>query len=239
MEYSETKPISIIKVRHNTKSTILDYVATEKELDFFLEDAFVNKFYVTPKELKELLIGFCVSEGLINPYKEGLEISFQKKNKELIAKAKIKKENAFILKKGQFQENKISIQKIFYLSEVFEENSCLFRKTGCFHVAAIFKDKELLAVSEDIGRYNAIDKVIGKLLLRQISPEGKILVVSCRVFRNILSKVQKLGIKLIISRGAPTYEAIEFANFHEITLIGFLKRGTFNIYTHAWRIKDE
>ncbi len=240
MESSEIKQVSVIKVKQNTKNTLLDYVAEEKELDFFLEDSFLNKFYTTPKKLKELLIGFCASEGIINPYKESLEILFQEKNKNLlIAKAKIRKEKAFIFKKNHTQEPKVTTKEIFHFSEIFDKKSYFFHKTGCFHVAAVFKCKELLAVNEDIGRYNAIDKVIGKLLSQQISPEGKILVVSCRIFKKILSKVQKLGIKLVISKGAPTYEAVEFAHFHDITLIGFLKRDRFNIYTHAWRIKDE
>ena len=84
-----------------------------------------------------------------------------------------------------------------------------------------FNEKELIPTAEDIGRYNAIDKALGKILLKGKLPRKGILVVSCRVFKKIISKAYNLGLTMVISKGAPTFEAVQLAEEKGITLIGF------------------
>jgi len=239
-----SQPISKIlikKIQNNKKFSFLDYIATELELDCYLENNFLFKFFVSPHKLKELIIGFCVCEGIINPYKNNISIFFTKDNKKIIANIKIENTPLLSHKKSDgLQEPILLPEKILSLFSLFKNQELLFHKTGAFHSAYLIDNKNLqiLSFCEDIGRFNTIDKTIGEALLKNLELQNKILLISGRIFKKTIKKLQNAGIKIIISKGAPTYEAAKLAEKHNITLIGFLRNNSFNIYSHAWRIKD-
>ena len=236
----EIAEVSIIKITSCAKETVYDLVAVEKELHLLVNGKLIYTFYTSPKELKELITGFCVSEGIVNPYEQGLEISLKEENGIFKAVLHLKK-GAPLLKRNEEKSINLSLSrtKIFEFSKILSSKSPLFQKTGCFHVAGLFVDRHLLFVSEDISRYNAIDKVLGKAILNRTSLKSSFLVLSCRVFKKIISKAVQVGIPVVISRGAPTFDSIKLAQEKGITLIGFLRENRFNIYTHEWRVKDE
>jgi FdhD protein len=91
-------------------------------------------------------------------------------------------------------------------------------------------------LQSDIGRHNAVDKVIGYSILADISFRGKLMVVSCRISSEIVSKCARWGIPIIASRAAPTDLAIEIAQKTGVTLVGFVRGDSLNVYTHEQRI---
>lgn len=114
----------------------------------------------------------------------------------------------------------------------------LFSKTGGLHAAAAFnQDGDIIVLKEDVGRHNAVDKVIGWLLKNGRLPAGELaLLVSGRASFELVQKTLVAGIPLLAAVSAPSSLAVQLAQEFDITLIGFLREETFNIYAAAERI---
>ena len=115
----------------------------------------------------------------------------------------------------------------------------LFDETGALHAAAVFSaNGECLAIAEDVGRHNAVDKVVGHLLLEERLPlSNHALAVSGRTSFEIVQKAWLAGIELVCAVSAPSSLAIELAKEGNITLVGFARGNSFNVYTHSQRIR--
>jgi len=122
--------------------------------------------------------------------------------------------------------------------EILREKQQIFTKTGGLHAAAIFnQSSELLFIQEDIGRHNAVDKVIGALLFEDRLPAHELaLMVSGRASFELMQKSLVAGIPLLAAVSAPSSLAVQLAIEFDMTLIGFLRKDKFNIYTGAQRI---
>lgn len=112
-----------------------------------------------------------------------------------------------------------------------------FSQTGGLHAAALFDlDGTLLAAREDIGRHNAVDKVLGERFLADAAMSGTILMVSGRSSFEIMQKALSARIPMIAAVSAPSSLAVEFAEESGQTLIGFLRGESFNVYSHPERV---
>jgi FdhD protein len=127
----------------------------------------------------------------------------------------------------------ISKDILFGLQDTLREKQSVFEETGGIHAAALFTPNgNLILVREDVGRHNALDKVIGNALLSGLCPlEQTILLLSGRASYELIQKASMAGIRIIASVGAPSSLAVSLAREMKITLIGFLRDGRFNIYT--------
>lgn len=119
----------------------------------------------------------------------------------------------------------------------FDKGSRLFQETGGVHSGAICSTEEILLFHEDIGRYNAVDKLVGQALAKRLNLADKLLLTSGRLSSEILLKAAKQSIPIIVSRRAPTALAIELAERLNVTLVGFARGNRMNIYSGAGRIK--
>ncbi|MHA1241775.1 MAG: formate dehydrogenase accessory sulfurtransferase FdhD [Promethearchaeota archaeon] len=132
----------------------------------------------------------------------------------------------------------VSSELIFSSLMEMQKNTQLFRETGGCHGAAIFDlEGNLIAVSEDIGRHNAIDKVIGALLLKKESFNNKILTSTGRLTGDSVLKAVRAQIPIVASLSAAIDSGIRLASSYGITLIGFARGKRMNIYTIPKRIK--
>jgi FdhD protein len=133
---------------------------------------------------------------------------------------------------------KIPAELLYQLPNTLEAQQEIFKITGGLHASALFDlEGNLLFVKEDVGRHNALDKLIGAALNSQLLPLSKsILLLSGRASFELVQKAAMAGIQIIASVGAPSSLAVELAEEFGITLAGFLRGNRFNIYTAAQRI---
>ena len=136
-------------------------------------------------------------------------------------------------------EPKISKDVIIQSPNILREGQSEFSKTGGIHASGLFNsDGKLIALREDVGRHNALDKLIGCALeKKQFDPKNQFITCSGRLNFELVQKVLMTDIGIMIGVGAPTSLAIDLANKFDITLIGFVKRDSFNIYTNNKKVK--
>jgi len=132
----------------------------------------------------------------------------------------------------------VSSELIFSSMKEMQKNTIIFRETGGCHGAAIFDlNGSLITIKEDIGRHNAIDKVIGVLLLKKEGFDKKILTSTGRLTGDSVLKAVRAQIPIVSSSSAAVESGINLADSYGITLIGFARGRKMNIYTHSKRIK--
>ena len=219
----------------------------------------------TPGDDEELAIGFLFTEKTINQPTQILAISKSATNVisvELKADVEIKLESlsrnfyttsscgvcgkasidAIHIGAPSVQSTiKVKASVIKNLPAILLQKQREFQATGGIHASALFEvDGSFMALREDVGRHNALDKLIGSMFLNSKLPLSEsILLVSGRASFELIQKAVRAGIPIVAAIGAPSSLAIELAEEKGITLIGFLKNTKFNIYSHANRIIND
>ncbi|MBI4686144.1 MAG: formate dehydrogenase accessory sulfurtransferase FdhD [Nitrospirae bacterium] len=246
---------TVFRVSGGAVSEIEDSVAVEKRLRISVNGEELLSLYCTPSMIRELAVGLLMTEGIIKGEWCTERMSIEYKDEIFVnidaADAVVSKENKVLTSGcigGVTFAKKLETEKIndifsidtedlFNIFQQFQCRSELYRLTGCVHSAALTDGKSIIAFAEDIGRHNAVDKVIGYSLFEDINFSGKIMLASGRLSSEIASKCSKWGIPILASRTAPTNLAVEIAELRGITLVGFVRGDRLNVYTHPHRIK--
>jgi len=135
-------------------------------------------------------------------------------------------------------EPKITKDIIVHSPNILKTNQSEFSKTGGIHASGLFNSKgEIICLREDVGRHNALDKLIGSAMINdQIMPKNQFITCSGRLNFELVQKVLMTNIGIMIGVGAPTSLAIDLANKFDMTLIGFVKKDSFNVYTNNSKV---
>ena len=145
-----------------------------------------------------------------------------------------------VIKKDKILKSlpKISHDIIMKSPTTLRENQSEFSKTGGIHASGLFSDNgDVVAIKEDVGRHNALDKLIGYALEKKLlNPSNQFLTCSGRLNFELVQKALMSNIGVLIGVGAPTSLAIDLANKFDMTLVGFVKQDSFNIYSNKERI---
>lgn len=237
-----------------------DQVAAEVGFTLNVNAREVVTLLCTPAELDALAIGFLVSEGILQDRDSLLDLQVNENTFTVavtLANLPAGTEETFHKKtitsgcgRGiTFTDTaglrdlptnrstiRISPQDVQNLMHTFRTISELFIRTGGVHSAALADRQTIHLFAEDIGRHNAVDKLVGKAFLTDIPMADKVLLTSGRISGEIMTKVIRSHIPVIISRTAPTCMSITHAEDHGVTLIGFARGSRMNIYTHPQRV---
>ena len=244
-----------------------DVTAREEPLEIRVEGRSVAVVMRTPGHDEELAAGFLVSEGVIKTARDILEISqcpstgnthgnivdvllggavvnwesltrhvFSASSCGLCGKTSI--DSVFQRFPPVTADVRIAAGVIAALPDKLRAAQETFAATGGLHASGIFDlEGNLLVLREDVGRHNALDKVLGFALQRNLLPlDRHILLVSGRVSFEIMQKALAAGVPVVAAISAPSSLAVDFAREGGQTLIGFLRGGTMNVYTHPARI---
>jgi FdhD protein len=230
-----------------------DDVADERRLRILLNGKEVLKMYCSPIMIRELVAGFLTTEGIINGgwCAERMSIIY---DEEIVVDVPVEGEvhleggaitsgcvGGMTFERPMTEETvsdnlQIEKHKLRDLFQKFQTRSELYNITGCIHSAAISDGDHIIVCGEDIGRHNAVDKVIGYCVLENLPLQDKIILVSGRLSSEMATKCARWGIPVVVSRAAPTALAIKIAQQRGITMIGFMRGKRLNIYSHPDRI---
>jgi len=248
----------ILKYKSEKFGRIEDEIILERPLTIFVNNYELLTLMCLPENLEELIIGFLLSESLINNLAEVEDISF--KMNRTAANVKLKKEVNFNLFKKRTLTSgcgggttfsslkdcaetekiknkfKISAEKIAGLMTDMHKKADCFAKTGGTHISALADQGKIIFAIEDIGRHNTLDKIIGRSLKNNIDLSNKLVFTSGRISSEMVVKILKRKIAFLISRSAPTLSAVEMAENRNLTLVGFCRGKKMNIYSGEERV---
>lgn len=253
---------TIVRYQSGTFSKQTDEVVTESPITIKLNSEEYVTVVCTPNYIEDMVIGFLISEGIISSYKDIEELWIQKENgivhvksskinplyqtlynKRYVTSCCGKSRQGFVFVNDAAKAKKlhdihitITPEECFHLMTSLQQSSTTFRQTGGVHNTALCDRKNILLARMDIGRHNALDKIYGHCLRNNISVQGKIIAFSGRISSEILLKVSKIGCEIVLSKSAPTKLALQLAHDLGITVVGFIRNGSCNIYTHPERI---
>jgi FdhD protein len=258
-----TKEINIKRINNELNVETTDIVIEEIPLEIFVNYEFYMVLMCTPIEVVELAIGFLLSEEVISSINsiKSIEEKFENRiciilDHEIISDHDLTADHnsARAITSGcgngsvhvisleecsikPIEINcKFSIANVLKLMGEFNNKSELFKQTGGVHSCSICSDSSILLFSEDIGRHNALDKVVGKALMSNIDLNDKLVMTTGRISSDIIVKVAKAGLQLIVSHSAPTTLALSIAKAANITIIGFARGSRINIYCNGHRM---
>jgi len=249
-----TEKFPILRVTEKSRDSTVDEVVTEFPLVITLDNHEVVTLLCSPTNLKYLAVGFLFSEGLIKSKDDIKEIIVddergmvrvetkgvvsQPSDKRLITSGGGRAPFYHVQGQAKVKSNiEISAPEVLALLDEFVQRSAVFKATGGVHSAALCDTKRILVFSEDIGRHNAIDKIFGECMLEDIPTAGHLVITSGRVSSEIVLKVARRDVPLLISKAAPTNMGVRLANDLGITLIGFAREKRMNLYTNEWRLR--
>ena len=253
-QVEKMEKIQIKKIKNHEIKLVEDMIVCEYPLTIFLNDEEFITLLCSPNGLKYLVVGFLISEGIIKNKNEIEKLIIDEEKG--YAYVDIKDKSSFSEKlfgkrtlttgcaKGtvfyhvldSFGTKKIDspirvkADKILELSKKFNQASQLFKETGGVHSCALCDEENILFLHEDVGRHNALDKVIGEALLSDIRLDDKILISSGRISSEMILKSTKMNIPIIVSRSAPTDLSVRIAKQFNVTLIGFARGNRMNLY---------
>jgi len=258
----EVEKIPILRLTQEDRSNIEDIVAREFPLTIILNNQELVTLLCSPTDLKYLAVGFLFSEGLLKSKGEIKKIIVDERRGVVRVETEESKEldRDVLFKRlitsgcgmgtsfysatdaaSQKVESRvrISVSEVFTLANEFQHGSQLYLATHGVHSAALCDRKSIMIFSEDIGRHNAIDKIFGKCLLEDIPTDNRIIITSGRITSEILLKITKRNVPILISKSAPTDLGVKLANDLGVTLLGFVRGKRINAYTNNWRVVQD
>ena len=234
-----------------------DVVAVEEPLEIRIGGQPVAVTMRTPGHDEELALGFCLSEGLRPVTAQPpadlaaniVEVDAPGFDRERLARSFYTSSSCGVCGKGALEAVAVEAPPVdsrlvvpaslvASLPDRLREAQAAFAATGGLHATGLFEEAgELLCLREDVGRHNAMDKVVGWAFSEGLLPLARsVLCVSGRLSFELVQKAAVAGCPVLAAVGAPSSLAIQLAADRRITLVGFVRDGRLNVYTEPWRI---
>jgi FdhD protein len=256
----DVQRINITRMTADVAEKVQDIVVREFPLTIMLNGEELVTLLCSPAELKYLAIGFLYSEGLLKARADIKRVVVDERKGvarvETTAEAQAQGEVIFKriitpgcgrgasfysaadssgIEKTDFRMT-VSSSDILSLMNQFQHRSLLYRSTHGVHSAALCDSESILVFTEDIGRHNAIDKIFGQCLDKGMPVHDRIILTSGRMSSEIVIKVARRKVPILISKSAPTDAAVRLADELGLTLVGLVRGTHLNVYAHDWRV---
>ncbi|MDG3546908.1 formate dehydrogenase accessory sulfurtransferase FdhD [Methanobacterium formicicum] len=239
------KKVNIVKVNQDVQHTD-DVVAIDTKMKLFVNRSKLGEFYLSPRDLEDFVLGYLLDERYIETREDVKNITVNALNieVELITDQPVERDNLACYDGWIHQDQelvkvnsdfKVERSQVMDSFDLLIQKAEVWSKTGGTHVAALVGEGKFI-VREDVSRHVAVDKVIGAGLMAEIDFSQSFIVCSGRIPPDRVVKLANVGIPIMVTKAAPTIEGLKIGENAGITLIGFLRNGRFNIYTHPHRI---
>jgi len=256
----ELRKVPVLKLTESQSSDIEDVVARESPITIILNNRELVTLLCSPADLRFLAVGFLFSEGLLESKDQIKRITVDDRrgvvrvetggDEEIAGDALFKRFITSGCGRGASFYNaidaqgqpkvessiQVSVPQMLTLVSEFQRRSQVYRATGGVHSVALCDTGSIIIFTDDIGRHNAVDKILGRCVLDDIATNDRILITSGRVSSEIVLKVARRNVPIIASKSAPTDLGVRLANDLGLTLVGFVRGKRMNVYTHAGRI---
>lgn len=257
---NETVTHSILKAKGPLLEWVEDDVVREVPLTIHYNTEEIATLLCSPSQTEELVFGFLLNEGFIRVpgdvyqirhdpsdhlvWVEGIPCVLQKElmSKRFVSACCGKSRASFCFANDVLMVTPlkssycIPLQEAYSYVKFLQSNSKLFDLTGGVHSGGVGNQGKVILTSYDIGRHNIFDKLSGSAFLTELNLENHVIFFSGRVSSEILLKVAKMKVPILIARGAPTDMALAQAAALNITVVGFAREQHLNIYTCPERI---
>lgn len=257
---NETVTHSILKAQGQTLEWQEDTIVREVPLTLHYNREEIATLLCSPSQTEELTFGFLINEGFITVPEDVYEIRHDPQDhlvwvegkpcllqKELMSKRFVSAccgksrasfcfANDALMVKPVTSTYSILLQEAYDYAKFLQSYLPLFQETGGVHSGGVGSQGEIVLTSYDIGRHNVFDKLSGSAFRTRLNLENHVIFFSGRVSSEILLKVAKMRVPILIARGAPTDMALSQAAALNITVIGFAREQRLNIYTCPERI---
>jgi FdhD protein len=230
-------------------------VVHEQPLTIVANGVELATFLCTPVQLDYLTIGFLAFEGIIGGLEDIHDLDVDPENgivevelaTEVVKPAKRVFTSGcgmgltFTLRISHYphlaSDLTLTPEQIFHLMRQLFDGATMYKASRGIHAAALSDTEQVLLLAEDVGRHNALDKILGQAMVQGMQTEGRILLTSGRISSEMLRKGAHMGTPFMISRTSPTTLSIEAAKRLGVTVIGYVRRNSFNLYTHPERLR--
>ncbi|MGB7606635.1 MAG: formate dehydrogenase accessory sulfurtransferase FdhD [Lutisporaceae bacterium] len=245
-----TRKIQLLRYDGECSNEVDDIVVREYPLTIFLNGEELVTLLCSPKALDFLVYGFLISEGIIQDKKDITAIAVDEEKGVVDVFTSQQKDMTTGCGRGTVFYNihdviscrpaeeglKVEAKKLLALMREFSTASEVFQNTGGVHSAALSDGNDILIYHEDVGRHNALDKVLGEAFVKDILFTDKLILTSGRISSEMLTKATKRGIPMVVSRSAPMDLALQIGEEMNTTIVGFVRGNRMNVYTGSSRI---
>ena len=250
-----------INLREKSVKFADELIAVEAPVGIYVNNQHVVTLFSLPTQLKELGIGWLLSQAIVKSIDEIVNVQVKENNVKISCSGKVETrikaaktmrivdsscgsttdDFLFLVDRvtNPFADSDYGVkaEEILQFVKVLNEKSTLFKLTGGTHSAAIFHEERLVAFAEDIGRHNAVDKVIGAAAEKRVGFSKCAIVSSGRQPANMVSKAARVGIPIVASIAGPVYSGVDIAIKTGVTLICFVRGQRMNIYSYPERVE--
>jgi FdhD protein len=260
VEVTAAERLRLVRIAEGIRSNVEDSVAREAALTIVLDNQELVTMLCSPIDLKHLAVGYLFSEGFLKTKEEIKKVVVDDRKGIAWVETKEGKgvDTAFLTKRlitsgcgrgASFYslmdaQTGISIESRFQMlgTDVlalvgqFQQGSELHKLTRGVHSAALCDARNMVMFADDIGRHNAIDKIIGRCILTDVPAADHALMFSGRISSEMLLKAARRGFPALISVASPTNVAVRMANDMGMTVVGMVRGKRMNVYSGDWRI---
>ncbi len=251
---STTGTLEYVLVEDGQARQVVGHIINEMLLSVYVNGRELVTVVCSPGRLHALVLGFLLSEGLIESLDDVLllRVCMEEGMAEVRLAHEVNVPPSRVLTSGcgggmTFADLKavggpitsriaLSPARVTRLAGQLNARADSYRRSRGIHTAALSDGERILVVVEDIGRHNTLDRLRGEMLLQGIDPTGKVILSSGRVTSEMLRKAAQMGVPIVISRTSPSSLSVELADAWGITLIGYAQGRRFRVYAHPWRI---